>query len=78
MNGDQANKSPTAGEVLAALKLLAQAQGWDAAWALLPPGMQLLGSWLETGVDGLGPELAAEVVVKVALCWQGGNNEKAI
>lgn len=59
-----------ADEVLAALKWLAGVYGWDAAWALLPPGLRLLGSWLE-GVDGLGPELAAEVTVKVALHWQG-------
>jgi len=68
------DKAPTAGEVLAALKLLARDRGWNAAWALLPPGMALLASWLE-GVDGLGPELATEVVVKVALCWREGCEE---
>jgi hypothetical protein len=70
MNGAGQDKPPTAPEVLAALKLLAQARGWDAAWTLLPPSMALLASWLE-GLDGLGPELATEVVVKVALHWQG-------
>ena len=76
MDGQQ--DPPTAAEVLAALKLLAQDQGWQAAWALLPAGMVLLISWLE-GLDGLGPELATEVGVVVAMYWQGeARNEKGI
>lgn len=68
--GSRQDNPPTAAEVLAALKLLAQDRGWPAAWALLPPGMVLLIGWLE-GVDGLGPELATEVGVVVAMYWQG-------
>ena len=70
MGSGQQEIPPTAAEVLAALKLLARARGWDAAWALLPPGMALLIGWLE-GLDGLGPELATEVEIAVAMCWQG-------
>ena len=78
MGNGQQDDPPTVAEVLAALKVLAQDQGWQSAWALLPPGMVLLASWLE-GVDGLGPELATEVAVVVAMHWQeGARNEKGV
>ena len=62
--------------LLAALKTCRAAEGEEAMWALVPPGVQFLAGLLEE-VDGIGEEYALEVALKVALLVQGeeGNGE---
>ena len=52
--------------VLAALKMYRAAHGSDAMWALVPPGVRFLAELLEE-IEGLGPEYALEVALKVAM-----------
>ena len=52
--------------ILATLKMYRAAEGDEAMWALVPRGVEFLARLLEE-VEGLGPEYALEVALKVAL-----------
>ena len=53
-------------QVLIALKQFREREGAEAMWALVPRGVRFLVGLLEE-VEGLGPEYALEVGLKVAL-----------
>ena len=53
-------------QALIALKRCRACEGSERMWALVPPGVRFLALLLEE-LDGLGPELALEVALKLAL-----------
>ena len=59
-------RQPEVDRVLTALKMCRAAEGDEAMWALVPPGVRFLAGLLEE-VEGIGEEYALEVALKVAL-----------
>ena len=53
-------------QLLAALKMCRAAEGDEAMWALVPPGVRFLAELLEE-IEGIGEEYALEVALKTAL-----------
>jgi len=53
-------------QLLAALKMCRAAEGDEAMWALVPPGVEFLARLLEE-IEGIGEEYALEVALKTAL-----------
>ena len=64
------HREPGAGaevdQVLAALKMCRAAEGTEAMWALVPPGVRFLAELLWE-IEGMGEEYALEVALKVAM-----------
>ncbi len=53
-------------QVLAALKMYRAAEGTEAMWALVPPGVRFLAELLWE-IEGMGEEYALEVALKTVL-----------
>ena len=66
MVGDGGPFASEVDQVLVALKTYRAVYGPGAMWALVPRGVRFLAGLLEE-IEGLGPEYALEVALKVAL-----------